>query len=273
MLDGMDAYRLFRIKPGTRVRLSQIDPGDTREFPHREAAAEQLRANTERSLALQLRLWAEGRRSLLIVLQGMDTSGKDGTIRHVMSGLDPTGVKVHSFKKPSEEELSRDFLWRIHQRTPRRGEITVFNRSHYEDILITRVHRLIDDETAARRTRAILDFERLLTENGTTIIKFFLHISKDEQRRRLQERLDDPEKNWKFTPSDVAERRRWKDYQRVFEQAISRTSTRHAPWFVIPADAKWFRNLAVSQIIVRTLERMDPKIPPPRCDLSSIVIK
>lgn len=269
----MDPFKLFRVKPGTRLNLSKIDPGDTAEFPDKAAAEALIARNTTRCFDLQTHMWAENRRSILVVLQGMDTSGKDGTIRHVMTGLNPTSCRVVSFKRPSERELDQDFLWRIHAECPRRGEIGVFNRSHYEDVLVTRVHKLIDDATAKSRFTSILDFERHLTASGTTVLKFFLHISKDEQKRRLQARLADPTKNWKFEEGDLAERLKWDQYMSVYAEAIAKTSTDASPWFVIPADKKWFRNLAVSQALIGAMEKMDFKPPTPRTNLKSLVVK
>jgi PPK2 family polyphosphate:nucleotide phosphotransferase len=212
---------------------------------------------------LQERLYAERKRGLLIVLQAVDAGGKDGAIRHVMKGINPQGCRITSFKVPTPEELAHDFLWRVHQHVPARGFIGVFNRSHYEDVLVTRVHELIADSEVQNRFEEINDFERMLVGNGTTILKFYLAISKDEQRRRLQARLDDPRKHWKFSPSDLAERRFWDRYLKAYAEAISATSTKHAPWFVIPANHEWYRNYLVAKIIVATLKKMDPQYPPP----------
>jgi PPK2 family polyphosphate:nucleotide phosphotransferase len=215
----------------------------------------------EKLVPLQERLYAEKKQSLLVVLQAMDTGGKDGTIRKVMSGLNPASVRVSAFKVPCHHELEHDFLWRIHQVVPAKGFIGIFNRSHYEDVLITRVHGLVSDDLAAQRFEQIKDFERLLVETGTTVIKFYLHISKEEQRERLQQRIDDPEKRWKFNIDDLAERKLWEKYQWVYEEAISATSTKRAPWFVIPADHKWVRNVLVAKAILKTLEDMHPHFP------------
>jgi PPK2 family polyphosphate:nucleotide phosphotransferase len=257
----MDCTKLFRVKPGSKVKLSNWDPSATHGFKDKDAAKAELAENVDKLEHLQTMLYGEGRRSLLLVLQGMDTSGKDGTVRHVFSGLNPTGVEVTSFGKPSERELDHDFLWRIHARTPRRGMIGVFNRSHYEDVLVVRVANLQPKAVWSERYDQINDFEAMLTENGTTILKCFLHISKDEQRTRLQERLKDPEKNWKFQPGDLAVRKQWDDYQAAYEDALTKCSTPHAPWHIIPANNKWFRNLAVSELLVQTLEAMDCKLP------------
>lgn len=266
----MNASKLFRVAPGARVRLASMDPGATAEFKDRSAAEAIVASNVKRMAELSQLMWAENKRALLIVLQGMDTSGKDGTVRHVLSGVDPTGCRVHAFKQPSAHELDHDYLWRVHEHCPGRGEMAVFNRSHYEDVIVVPVHGLIDAATTKVRYRQINDFERHLAENGTMILKFFLHISKDEQLERLRERLEDPAKNWKFAASDVTERRRWPKYQRAYEAAISATSTAWAPWFVIPANRKWFRNLAVSQVIVETLAAVKMAYPKPTEDLSRI---
>ncbi|MCG3147066.1 MAG: Polyphosphate:AMP/ADP phosphotransferase [Verrucomicrobiae bacterium] len=232
-----------------------------------------LDKNVRRLAELQSRLYAEGQRALLIILQGMDASGKDGTIAHVMSGVNPQSCRVTSFKAPTTEELAHDFLWRIHKAVPARGEIGIFNRSHYEDVLIARVRKLVPKKVWAQRYAQINAFEALLAANGVQILKFFLHISKDEQRDRLQSRLDDPLKNWKFNPGDLAERKLWKDYQRAYADAVHKCNTKHAPWFVVPANKKWFRNLAVAAIIVETLEKLDPQFPKPVADLSKIVVR
>lgn len=269
----MDTLKLFSLKPGKKVKLKDLDPGDTAEFKDKEAAAAMVEANAKRLAELQVKLYAENKRSLLIVLQGMDTSGKDGTIRQVLSGIDPIGVSVVSFKAPSSEELDHDFLWRIHERCPRMGEITVFNRSHYEDVLIARVRQLALADVIERRYRQINEFERHLVENGTTVLKFFLHISKDEQKERLQARVKDPLKNWKFEPGDLAERKLWDQYMEAYELALNGCTTEYSPWIVVPANKKWFRNLAVSQAIVETLKRMDPKVPALKIDPKKYVIK
>ena len=222
--------------------------------------------------SLQEVLYAEGKHKVLVVLQAMDTGGKDGTIRHVFDGTNPQGVKVASFKKPTPEELAHDYLWRVHAHTPGSGEITVFNRSHYEDVLVVRVHNLVPEQRWSGRYEHINGFERALADEGTTIVKFFLHISKSEQRRRLQARLDTPDKQWKFSKGDLAERQRWDEYVDAYEAALSKTSTSHAPWYVIPADRKWYRNLAISQILVDTLNGFDMSFPPPEDDLTGIVV-
>lgn len=262
----MEIPSLHLSPPGARVDLSTIDPratpglrGSARR--EREEASRLHAENIAAMQSLQYRLWAEHRRSLLIVLQGMDTAGKDGTIRHVLGSLNPQGVRVFGFKKPTPEELDHDYLWRIHHHTPGRGRIVVFNRSHYEDVLVVRVHNLVPEAVWARRYDQINAFETLLGEAGTTIVKIFLHISREEQKERLQARLDNPEKRWKFSAGDLDERKKWGDYQAAYEAAIERCSTAAAPWYVIPADRKWYRNWAISTIIRETLERLNPRAP------------
>jgi PPK2 family polyphosphate:nucleotide phosphotransferase len=272
----MDCAKLFAVKPGSTFKIKSRDPGDTDGFKDKDGAQAELEANVKRAGELQTVLYAENKRSVLLVLQGMDTSGKDGTIKHVMSGLNPIGVQVAAFGRPTEHELEHDFLWRVHQVVPRRGNIGVFNRSHYEDVLVVRAMNLIDEATCRRRYAQINDFERMLTENGTTIIKCFLHISKDEQKKRLQERLADPTKNWKFQPGDLDVRKQWDAYMGpggVYERAIEATSTPHASWHVVPADKKWFRNLAVSELLVQTLEAMKPVMPKPAKDIAKWTVE
>ena len=253
--------------------LSGLDPADTSGLAvSKEVAVERARELNRELEGLQERLWAARRERLLVVLQGIDTSGKDGVIRQVFDGVNPLGVKVASFKAPTPEELAHDFLWRVHQRVPAAGEIVIFNRSHYEDVLVVRVHSLVPESVWRRRYDQIRDFERLLTETGTTIVKLFLHLSREEQRRRLQERLDDPAKRWKFDPRDLAERARWDDYRAAFDEALARTSTDGAPWYVVPADRKWYRNLVALTILVETLRRLDLSPPTPSFDPASIEI-
>lgn len=256
-----------------KVKLDRIDtrgtPGwDTDDRDGAEARTAELNAQLER---LQEDLWAQGSDRLLVVLQAMDAGGKDGTIRHVFDGVNPSGVQVSSFKKPSTLELAHDYLWRIHYRAPRKGEIVIFNRSHYEDVLVVRVENLVAKSTWKKRYRHIREFEQMLADEGTTIVKIMLHISKDEQRERLQDRLDTPSKHWKFDVSDLDARAKWDDYMDAFEDAIEETSTEDAPWYIVPADRKWYRNLAVSEILVQTLESLDIRYPQPD-DLSGIVI-
>ena len=256
----------FHVPPGAKLSFSDHDADDTGDFKSNDAGKADAKAKTAALIgkldALQERLYANGTQSLLIVLQGMDTSGKDGTISHVMSGVNPQGCKVHSFKAPSVEELHHDFLWRAHQRVPARGEIVIFNRSHYEDVLITRVHGLVSEKVVKQRFGQIKEFEQLLTENGTTILKFFLHISNAEQKERLEARVRDPEKRWKFSEGDLEERKLWKEYMAAFEDVLGATSTENAPWYVVPANHKWFRNYLVADRVVSALEGMKLKMPP-----------
>jgi PPK2 family polyphosphate:nucleotide phosphotransferase len=247
----------FLVAPGAAVDLRARDARDTGAFGDgKDAGKEALELLNQRLQVLQELLYADGRQRLLVVLQAMDTGGKDGTIRHVFRHTNPQGVKVSSFKRPTEQELARDFLWRIHPDVPADGEIAIFNRSHYEDVLVVRVHDLVPEEQWQKRFEHICAFERLLVEEGTTVRKFFLHISKEEQAERLQARIDTPEKRWKFEHGDLAEREHWDEYQAAYEDVLCRTSTAESPWYVVPADRKWFRNVVVSQVLVDTLEAM-----------------
>jgi PPK2 family polyphosphate:nucleotide phosphotransferase len=265
--------RKFMVEPGQKVQLSKWDSGCVAGYKGKNQVQDLLARNQKRLDKLQYLLFADNAQAVLIVLQGLDGSGKDGTIRHVMSGLNPQGCQVTAFKKPSEDELEHDFLWRIHKAVPRRGMIGIFNRSHYEDVLIVRVHKLVPKSVWSHRYDQINQFEKYLADNGIKIIKLFLHISKGEQKVRFKARLEDKDKNWKLSPDDLAERDRWNDYIDAYEDALTRCSTPWAPWYIIPADHKWFRNLAVSDIIVETIEKMDLKIPPPMFDLSKVVIR
>lgn len=258
----MKDAKTYLVKPGHRVHGADLDPNDTGPFDNQEEALEETAEIIRKMDPLQERLYAEGKRALLVVLQAIDTGGKDGTIRHVMTGINPQGCQVTSFKVPTPEERSHDFLWRVHRAAPAKGYIGIFNRSHYEDVLVTRVHDLISAKEAKKRFREINDFETGLVDNGTTVVKFYLAISKDEQRRRLQERIDDPHKRWKFSPNDLKERRYFDRYSKAYAEAIAATSTAHAPWYVIPANHKWYRNYLVARIVVATLEKMDPQFPP-----------
>lgn len=261
----------LRVDPGQPFDIGKHDPGDTRLAPGDKEATDRASDELEQKIdQLQELLYAGHRHKLLIVLQGMDTSGKDGTVRHVLRGVGLQGVRVVSFKKPTEVELDHDFLWRVHAQTPGAGEIVVFNRSHYEDVLVVRVHELVPKEQWKQRYDQINDFEKSLTENGVTILKFFLHISRDEQRKRLQGRLDDPTKRWKFQHGDIEERKLWDDYIQAYQDAIEKTSTEWAPWFVVPANRKWYRNWVVGSAIVHTLEKLHMEYPQP--DLSKEVI-
>jgi PPK2 family polyphosphate:nucleotide phosphotransferase len=256
----------LRVKPGSKVDLSKIDPGDDHGWQKDDAEAE-----TERQLArladLQDRLWAQARRSVLVILQGIDAAGKDGTIQKVMEAFNPQGCVVAAFKVPTPEELAHDFLWRVHKRVPGKGEIGIFNRSHYEDVLVVRVHKLVPRAVWSGRYREINEFERLLTDNGTTIVKFFLYIDRDEQRQRFQDRVDNPRKRWKFSLADLAERKLWNQYIAAFEDALSKTSTDYAPWYVVPANRNWLRNLAVASILAETIDDLKPAYPPAPADL------
>jgi PPK2 family polyphosphate:nucleotide phosphotransferase len=252
------------VSPGQKVALDDLDPASTADAPgDRQATEAALVPLQDRLGDLQSRLWAESRRSVLVVLQGPDAAGKDGTISHVFAGINPQGARVASFKEPTGEELAHDFLWRIHRQVPRAGEIGIFNRSHYEDVLVARVDKLVEPSVWRARYGHINAFEHLLTDGGTTVVKFFLHISYEEQGRRLQDRLDRPDKRWKLTRSDLTERGHWHDYVEAYTEAIERTSTEIAPWYVIPADHKWFRNWAVSKVLVGVLESLDPRYPDP----------
>lgn len=251
-----------RIPPGTKVRLSDWDAADTDIIGKPKSdARDRLDGYRARLETLQELLYAGGKNKLLVVLQAMDTAGKDSTIRHVFQGVDPLGVRVASFKAPTAHELGRDYLWRVHHHVPGTGEIAIFNRSHYEDVLITRVNGWIDVAECKRRYRQINDFERMLAETGTTILKFYLHISKDEQKKRLEERRDNPEKQWKFHPGDLAVREQWDDYMEAYEAALSATSTAHAPWHVIPANSKLARNLMISRLLIEALEGLKMRYP------------
>jgi PPK2 family polyphosphate:nucleotide phosphotransferase len=256
----------YQVKPRSRVQLSDHDPDDTGNYQKTDEGKALAKKETERRVArlsrLQERLYANGNQSLLIVLQGMDTSGKDGTIRNVMSGVNPQGCKVVSFKTPSNNELAHDFLWRVHREVPAKGFIGIFNRSHYEDVLITRVHGWVSDRVAKRRFDQIRAFEEMLVENGTAVLKFFLHISKDEQKERLEARIHDPEKRWKWNSGDLEERKLWEEYMKAFEDMMSATSTDRAPWYVVPANRKWYRNLVVADQVVAALKAMNLKKPP-----------
>jgi PPK2 family polyphosphate:nucleotide phosphotransferase len=261
----------FLVPPGSSFSLADRDPRATPGAPGGKKETKRLVGDLGAELAgLQERLYAESRQALLVVLQAMDAGGKDGTVKHVFSGVNPQGVRVTSFKQPTPEELAHDFLWRVHASVPRNGWIGIFNRSHYEDVLIARVHELVPEDVWRRRYRHIHHFEELLHGAGVRVVKLFLHISREEQAERLQARLDDPTKRWKFNPGDLAERARWDEYQAAYEEAIRRTTADHAPWYVIPADRKWFRNWAVSRIVIETLEEMDPRYPEPAEDLDGI---
>ncbi len=266
----MDYSELLRIKSGSKVKLGEIDPNFTAKHENKASAQDQLDKYTRKLRELQYLLYAENKRSLLICLQALDAAGKDGTINHVLGNMNPQGTRVHGFKAPSKEEAARDFLWRIHRQTPGKGEVVIFNRSHYEDVLIVRVHDLVPKEVWSKRFDLINEFEKNLVDNGTLILKFFLHISADEQLRRFKQRIDDPARHWKISESDYAEREFWDEYTKAYEDALGETSTKHAPWFVIPANHKWFRNLAVSRIVAETLESQGMSFPEPTVDIEEV---
>jgi PPK2 family polyphosphate:nucleotide phosphotransferase len=259
----------FRVKTGSKVDLSKIEAGFHDDYEEDEAT-EQLDKFSQRLSELQAEMYAENKHALLIVLQAMDAGGKDGTIHHVMGAMNPQGCSVVGFKVPTAEELAHDYLWRIHKMTPRKGQMTVFNRSHYEDVLVVRVHNLVPKEVWSKRYNEINAFERHLANSGTTIVKFFLHIDKEEQLQRFRDRLDEADKQWKISDSDYTEREYWEDYQMAYEEALGKCSFNYAPWYVIPANHKWFRNLAVSQILVDTMESWKMNYPEPTVDLAQI---
>lgn len=261
----------YRVAPGSSVDLSAWRT-DENEGLNKKLGTKVTKGLNARLEAAQELLWAEDKNKVLLVLQATDTGGKDGTIRHVFDGVNPQGVRVASFKKPTANELAYDYLWRVHKHVPSTGEMVIFNRSHYEDVLVVRVHGWVSEEKVQQRFHHIREFERLLAEEGTTIAKFYLHISKDQQKERLQSRLDEPEKNWKFSTSDIEERKLWDKYQGAFADMLGQTSTDYAPWYVIPADRKWFRNLLISRIVVDALEGLDMAYPPPEDGLADIVI-
>ncbi len=266
----MDYRKIFEVKPGKKVDLNKIDPDFTDDFAGKKDAAELVEKNSALLKQLQYELYAENRQSLLIILQAMDAGGKDGTINHVLAPMNPQGCRVQNFKVPSSEEASHDFLWRVHRAAPKNGEVVIFNRSHYEDVLVVRVHDLVPKTVWRQRYDYINDFERMLAGHNTRIVKFFLHISKEEQLKRFEERLDQKDKHWKISAADYKERQFWDDYQKAFEDALTNCTTEFAPWYVIPANQKWFRNLAVSQILIETLQDMKMKMPEPTVDIDEI---
>ena len=260
----------YLVKPGSKLQLNELPTTATGAHKDEQAARAELEKHIPRLGKLQEVLAAEDKQALLIVLQAMDTGGKDGTIRHIFSGINPQGVTVTQFKVPTALEAAHDYLWRVHAAVPRRGTIGIFNRSHYEDVLITRVHRTISDKVARQRLRAINDFEQMLADNNVTILKFFLHISRKEQTARLKARCQDKDKHFKISESDFRERRYWDKYQQAYQDAIRATSHKHAPWFVIPADDKWFRNVAISKILVDQLNAMKLKYPKAEFDVTKV---
>lgn len=266
----MDYPDEFRVKPGVKLDLGNLDASSTGGEDGKDAALEELEDLGKRLAELQELMYAECERSLLIVLQAMDAGGKDGTVNHVISSMNPQGVTVYPFKVPSAEELAHDYLWRIHRVVPRKGHVAVFNRSHYEDVLVVRVHGLVPQAVWSKRYEEINAFEKHLSDNGTHVVKFFLHIDENKQLERFKDRLDDPTKHWKIAESDYTEREFWDDYQEAYEDAISRCSTEYAPWYVIPSNRKWFRNLAISRTLVRALESLDMRFPAPSVDMEEI---
>ena len=262
----------LKVQPGKKVRLSKLNPDNTFGFHKDQKTRDTLQHNLRRLSELQALLYADRRKAVLIALQALDAGGKDGTIRHVMSGVNPQGCEVVSFKAPSAEELDHDFLWRVHKAVPRRGNIGIFNRSHYEDVLIARVHNLVPKSVWSERYGQINAFEKILVENNVHILKFFLHISKDEQRKRFNARIQDESKNWKISTADFSERDRWSDYVEAYEEAISRCSTEWAPWYIVPSNKKWFRNLAVAEIVASALDDLKLRYPPPAVDLANLKI-
>jgi PPK2 family polyphosphate:nucleotide phosphotransferase len=260
----------FMVQPGSKIRLAKMDASYKDKHESRKKATAEIEQNLERLRTAQYLLYADARNSLLVVLQGLDASGKDGVIQHLFSGMNPQGVSVAAFKQPSSIELAHDFLWRVHLQAPTRGKIVIFNRSHYEEVLVVRVHKLVPKPVWSKRYALINDFEKLLCENGTRILKFYLHISYAEQLERFKQRLDDPQRQWKISESDYSERELWPNYTEAYEDAISLTSTIHAPWYIIPSNHKWFRNLAISQIVADSLENMGLKLPPPHVDITEI---
>ena len=266
----MNYLERFKVEPESKVHLKKVDPSFTGGHESHETAAAEIAHYQQKLRELQDKLYSERRHSILICLQSMDTGGKDGVINHVLGAMNPLGCRVASFKEPTPEELAHDFLWRAHKVAPARGEVVILNRSHYEDVLVVRVHNLVPKKIWSRRYKRINEFEKELREHDAQILKFYLHISKEEQLERFKERLDDPSKHWKISESDYKEREFWKDYTAAYEEALSRCSTAHAPWFIIPANHKWFRNLAVARIVVEHLESLKMRYPKPSVDIERI---
>lgn len=265
--------KTHQISPNDSFDINTLPTDGKPFFPNRDEAEAAFKAARKEVIELQRRLYAEGKQSLLVVFQAMDAGGKDGTIRNVFKGVNPQGVVVSSFKVPSKEELAHDFLWRIHKKAPAKGMISVFNRSHYEDVLVVRVHNYVPETIWRPRYEQINQFEKLLSNTGTHILKFYLHISKDEQKERFQSRLDEPEKNWKFSVDDLRKRTFWNDYMVAYEEMLQQCSTAYAPWYVIPANQKWYRNWAITNVILNTLREMNPQYPPPEDDIDGIVVE
>lgn len=264
---------LVTVKPGHKVRLKDIDADATGDYKSKDEPQARLQELLQQRDDLQERLYAESKQSLLLVFQALDTGGKDGATKRLLEGMNPAGIRVSAFKAPSSTELAHDFLWRVHQETPPRGSIGLWNRSHYEDVLVARVHNLVPEKVWRKRYKQINDFEEMLSENGTTVVKFYLHISKDEQKKRLQARLDDPDKHWKFSTGDLEERKFWDDYQKAFEEALTECSTDWAPWNIVPANHKWARDIAIAERVNQVLEQMNPKFPDITFDPKKVVVK
>jgi PPK2 family polyphosphate:nucleotide phosphotransferase len=269
------ALERYLVKPGAKVDLAKIDSDERTLFQigGKDESTKAFDKLQDELQELQKVLYAQNKHRILLVLQAMDTGGKDGCVKHVFSRIDPQGIHVRSFKKPTEEELARDFLWRVHQKVPRNGEMVIFNRSHYEDVIAVKVKKLFPDKVWKQRHQHIIDFERMLAEEGTTIVKIYLHISKDEQKRRIISRLDNPDKHWKFHPDDLKDRALWNDFMKTYEDLLSKTSTEHAPWYVVPANRKWYRNLCVARIMVDTMKRLNMKLPTVDWDPKKIVVE
>ena len=266
----MDYFRKFCVKPGSKVNLAKVDAGFRDKHESHEHALPEIEKYSQKLRELQYLMYAEDKRSLLICLQGRDAAGKDGTINHVLSAMNPQGCTVTGFKVPSKEEAAHDFLWRYHQHTPGKGQVAIFNRSHYEDVLVVRVHDLVPKKVWFRRYEHINDFEKMLYDNGTHILKFYLHIDPEEQLERFKKRIDDPARHWKISDGDYAERPYWDAYTAAFEDALGKCSSEHAPWFIIPSNHKWFRNLAISRIVAEVLESLKMKFPEPTVDIEEI---
>ncbi len=269
----MSYSKEFAVMPGSRPRLEQADPAYTDKYKSKEQVEETTRGNLERLRKAQYLLYATAQRSLLVVLQGLDASGKDGTISHLFAGMNPQGISVARFKEPTAAELAHDFLWRVHPYAPAKGGIVIFNRSHYEDVLVARVHKLVPKAVWTARYALINSFEKLLSKHGTKILKFYLHISPEEQLKRFKQRLEDPMKQWKIDESDYSERQFWPEYIEAYEDALAETSTEEAPWYIIPSDRKWFRNLAISEIVAEALEGMKLTLPSAHADIEAIRLK
>ncbi|MFT4175588.1 MAG: polyphosphate kinase 2 family protein [Luteolibacter sp.] len=269
------AAERYYVKPGDKVNLGNWNPNEKILFKgeSKQDYLPQFEQITREIQRLQKTLYAQNKHRILVVIQAMDTGGKDGCVKDVFSGVDPQGLHVHAFKKPTEEELAHDFLWRVHQQVPRNGQIVIFNRSHYEDIIAVRVKKIYPDEVWRRRQQHVVDFERMLAEEGTTIVKLFLNISKEEQKARLESRLANPAKHWKFHPEDLADRARWDQFMEAYEEVIEKTSTETAPWYIVPADRKWYRNLCVARIMLETLKKLNMEFPKITWDPSEIRIE